>query len=215
MVLNYVDIPLLLRAESNTVANKTLETTLPPVITSLEGIKPSDADSRWQDDMVARGACTSKTCTILCGCPTSLAAAAARLGSDEFISHPTVEAAVLLSPPRQNDLGLTTDRSPESATTTPSSKAAAQTRGLVAALLREREVLPEFQPFGPEEINYKSKDTFAPFQDNPTEDKMCFIELIQIDGTPEQKAKIKAICVKHIRLFNNKLEPEPARIPPF
>ena len=44
---------------------------------------------------------------------------------------------------------------------------------------------------------------------------MYLIDLTQIDGTPEQKAKIKPICVKHIKLFNNKLGPEPARIPPF
>ena len=84
----------------------------------------------------------------------------------------------MLSPPQQNDLGVTTDRSPELATPTLSSKAPAQTRGLVAALLREREELPEVQPFGPEEIDYKSKDTCAPFQDNPTEDKMYLIDLI-------------------------------------
>ena len=107
MVLNHVEVPLLLQAVSNTVANKTLPKTLPPVITSLEGTKPSDADSRWQDDMAARGACTSKTCTTSCGCPTSLAAAAATLDFDVFILHPTVEAAVLMSPPRQNDLGVT------------------------------------------------------------------------------------------------------------
>lgn len=164
---------------------------------------------------MARGACTSKTCTASCGCPTGSAAAAAELVLDEFTVHSTVEAAVLLSPPRHSDLGLTTDRSPELATPTPSSKAPAQTRGLVAALLREREELPEVQPFGPEEIDYKSKNTFAPFQDNPTEDKMYLIDLIHIDGTPEQIAKIRAICVKHIKLFNNKLGPEPARIPPF
>ena len=121
MVKNQVDAPLLLEAESDTVTSIT-DPTLPPVITSLEGIKPSDADSRWQDDLVARGACTSKTCTTPCGCPTSLAAEAARLDSDEFILHPTVEAAVLLSSPRQGDFGLTTDRSPEVGTPTPSSK---------------------------------------------------------------------------------------------
>ena len=163
----------LLRAEADHVITDTPQNNsdvqnIPPVITSLDGIKLSDADSRWQDDLMARGACASKTCTASCGCPTSLAAAAAQLVLDEFTVHPTVEAAVLLSPPRQGDLGLTTDRSPEVATPTPSSKAPAQTRCLVAALLREREELPEVQPFGPEEIDYNSKDTFAPFQDNPT-----------------------------------------------
>ena len=81
LVFNHVDVPLMLEAESDTVTSIT-DSSLPPVITSLEGIKPSDAASRWQDNMVARGACTSKTCTTSCGCPTSLAAAAARLDSD-------------------------------------------------------------------------------------------------------------------------------------
>ena len=36
---------------------------------------------------------------------------------------------------------------------------------------------------------------------------MYLINLIQIDGTPEQIAIIKAICVKHMKLFNNKLGP--------
>ena len=44
---------------------------------------------------------------------------------------------------------------------------------------------------------------------------MYLIDLIQIDGTPEQIAIIKAICVKHIKLFNNKLGPEHAQISPF
>ena len=117
MVINQVDVPLLLEAESDTVTSIT-DPHLPPVITSLEWTKPSDADSRWQDDLVARGACTSKTCTTSCGCLTSLTAAAATLDSGEFTLHPTVEAAVFLSPPREGDLGLTTDRSPEVATPT-------------------------------------------------------------------------------------------------
>ena len=74
MVINQVDVPLLIEAESDTVTSTT-NPTLPSVITSLEGTKPSDANSRWQDNLVARGACTSKTCTTSCGCPTSLAAA--------------------------------------------------------------------------------------------------------------------------------------------
>ena len=109
MVINQVDVPLLLEEELDIVTSIT-DPTIPPVITSLEGTKPSDADSRRQDDLVARGACTSKTCTTSCGCPASLAAAAARLDPDEFTLHPTVEAAVLLSPPRRNDLGVTTDK---------------------------------------------------------------------------------------------------------
>ena len=44
---------------------------------------------------------------------------------------------------------------------------------------------------------------------------MYLIDLMQIDGTPQQIAIIKAIYVKHIKLFNNKLGPEPARIPRF
>ena len=46
MVINQMDVPLLLEAESDTVTSIT-DPTLPPVITSLEGTKPLDADSRW------------------------------------------------------------------------------------------------------------------------------------------------------------------------
>ena len=41
MVINQVDVPLLLELESDTVTSIT-DPTLPPVITSLEGTKPSD-----------------------------------------------------------------------------------------------------------------------------------------------------------------------------
>ena len=50
MVVNHVDVPLMLEAESDTVTSTT-DPTLPPVITSLEGIKPSDTDRRWQDNV--------------------------------------------------------------------------------------------------------------------------------------------------------------------
>ena len=65
--------------------------------------------------------------------------------------------------PRQSGLGLTYDRDPELATPVSPTIAPQQTRGFVAALLREKENLPKVQPFGPEEIDYMSKDTFAPF----------------------------------------------------
>jgi putative transposase len=85
----------------------------------------------------------------------------------------------------------------------------------VTALLRESEVFPEVQPFGPEGIDYKSKDTFAPFQDNLNQDEMYIIDMIQIEGSPAEISDIRQICIKHIHLFQNELGPEPARIPPF
>ena len=51
MVLHHVEVPLMLNAESDTVTSITIPT-LPPVITSLEGIKPSDTDSRWLEVLV-------------------------------------------------------------------------------------------------------------------------------------------------------------------
>ena len=42
---------------------------------------------------------------------------------------------------------------------------------------------------------------------------MYLIDLIQIEFTPEQIARIKTICVQHIKLFNNKLGPEPVALP--
>ena len=58
--------------------------------------------------------------------------------------------------------------------------------------------------------NYKSKDAFAPFQDNPNENSIYLIDLIHIDETPTEIAEIKAICIKHKSLFKNELGPEPA-----
>ena len=87
----------------------------------------------------------------------------------------------------------------------------------MATLLREEnEDLPEVRSFRDKEgIDYKSKDTFAPFQDNSNEDSMYLIDSIHIDGTPTEIAEIKSICIKHKSLFKNELGPEPARIPPF
>ena len=80
--------------------------------------------------------------------------------------------------------------------------------------LERRKISLRLNPFGPEEIDYKSKDTFAPFQPAP-DDPVYIIDLIHIEGSPVEIANIRAICVKHIGLFKNELGQEPARIPPF
>ena len=184
-------------------------------INDSEGLKPSSTDNQRQDNLVTRGACTNKRCTSSCGCQTSSMAAAIELDSVESALLPKDVAAPMLPPLRQSGLGLNTDRVPELATPGSSPKAPAQTRGYVAALLREREDSSEAQPFGPEGIDYKSKDTFAPFQDITDKDETYLVDLIQIAGTPAQVAKIRAICLKRKKLFKNELGPEPARIPPF
>ena len=120
----------------------------------------------------------------------------------------------MLPLPRQNGSGVKTKRRKRVATLTPSSITPTETYGIAAALLGEEdEDLPEVRPFRDKEgIDYKSKDTFAPFQDK---DSMYLIDLIHIDGTPTEIAEINAICIKHNSLFKNELGPEPARIPPF
>ena len=65
-----------------------------------------------------------------------------------------------------------------------------------------------------EGIDYKSKDSLAPFQDDPKDD-MSLIDLIHIEGTSAQIEEIKAICLRYKKLFRNELGPEPARTPPF
>ena len=127
-------------------------------------------------------------------------------------------AVPMLPPLRQSGLGLNADRVPELANPVSSPKTSVQTRGYVAAQLRERENSSQrekAQPFGPNGIDYKSKDTFAPFQDITDKDETYLVDLIQIAGTPAQVAKIRAICLKRKKLFKNGLGPEPARIPPF
>ena len=119
-----------------------------------------------------------------------------------------------MTSPRQDGLELTRDREKEVAIQISPSITPPQTYDFVAALLREKEYLPEAQPFGPEEIDYKSKDTFAPFMLS-THTSTDIIDLIHIEGTHEEIARIREICVKHIVLFKNELGPEPARIPPF
>lgn len=111
------------------------------------------------------------------------------------------------APPRQSDLGLTPNRVEEVATPISSSTTPAQTQGLVAALLRENENLSEAQPFGPEGIDYKSKDTFTPFQTPSPDEPENLIDLIVIEGTALQVKLIRAICVKHI-MMNLGLNPQ-------
>ena len=119
-----------------------------------------------------------------------------------------------MTSPRQDGLELTRDREKEVAIQISPSITPPQTYGFVAALLREKEYLPESQLFGPEEIDYKSKDTFAPFMPSK-QTSTDIIDLIHIEGTHDIIARIPKICVKHIVLFKNERGPEPARIPPF
>ena len=142
-------------------------------------------------------------------------AAAKELDSVESALLPKDVAVPMLPSLRQSCLGLNADRVPELANPVSSPKTSVQTRGYVAAQLREREDSSEAQPFGPEGLDYKSKDTFAPFQDITDKDETYLVDLMQIAGTPAQVAKIRAICLKRKKLFKNELGPEPARIPPF
>ena len=189
--------------------------TLPSAIYDSTGLKPSSTDNRRQDNLVSRGACTKQRCTSSCGCQTGSTAAAVGLESVESTLLPEDVAAPMLLPLGQGGLGLNTDRGPELAPPASSPRTPAQTRGYVAALIREREDSSEAQPFGPEGIDYKSKDTFAPFQETKNTDETYLVDLIHIAGTPTQIAKIRAICLRRKKLFKNELGPEPARIPPF
>ena len=186
----------------------------PPAVIDLEGRKPSDTDSLEQSDLVSRGACNHKECTSSCGCSqvrVTAVAVSVQIGSTLQNSE---EPTTHLVHPRQSGLGLTHDRDPELATPVSPTITPQQTRGFVAALLREKENLPEAQPFGPEGIDYMSKDTFAPFL--PTEDCPTYvIDLIHVEGSPTEIANIREICARHIGLFKNELGPEPARIAPF
>ena len=188
----------------------------PPSISSdPKGLKPSSADNQRQDNLMSRGACKKKRCTSSCGCQKNSTAALVEKGSVESTLLPKVAATPVLLPLGQSSTGLNTDRGAKLATSTSSTMAPAQTRGYVAALLSGHEESPEVQPFGPEEIDYKSKDTFAPFQDNSNTDETYLVDLIQIAGSPVQIANIRAICLKRKKLFRNTLGPEPARNPPF
>ena len=186
----------------------------PPVISDLEGEKPSNTDNPRQGDMVSGGACTHKNCTSTYGCSQIRVAAATDPVQDGSVLQVCEKSTTHLTSPRQDGLELTLDREKEVAIQISPSITPPQTYGFVAALLREKEYLPEAQPFGPEEIDYKSKDTFAPFMLS-THTSTDIIDLIHIEGTHEEIARIRAICVKHIVLFKNELGPEPARIPPF
>ena len=163
---------------------------------------------------MSRGARTHENCTSSCGCSQLRVAAVAEAVHVGSILQECVESTTPLTLPRQNGLELTLDREKEVATPISPATTPPQTRGFVAALLREKENLPEVQPFGPEGIDYESKDTFAPFMPSP-HTPAYIIDLIHIEGSPTEIVRIRGICEKHIGLFKNELGPEPARIPPF
>ena len=90
----------------------------------------------------------------------------------------------------------------------------AQTSRPVAALIQEVEQLLELKDFGDEGIDYDKKDMFAPFRKAPVGD-IDIIDKITICGSDEQKARIKALCVKYKKIFSDELDSTPCDIPPF
>ena len=186
----------------------------PPVNNDLDGRKSSDTDNLRQDGLMSGGACTHKNCTSTFGCSQIRVAAATDPVQDGSVLQVCERSTTHLTSPRQDGLELTRDREKEVAIPISPSISLPQTYGFVTALLSEQEYLPEAQPFGPEEIDYKSKDTFAPIMPSK-HTSTDIIDLIHIEGTHDEIAQIRAICVKQIVLFKNELGPEPARIPPF
>jgi hypothetical protein len=187
----------------------------PPVPRNEEGQNPSVTSRLRQINFVDRGTCTNKCGTIPCGCATLSAAAAVDQVIVGSILQVMEEPTLVSTSPRQDSSEPPLVRVLEPATPNSPIRSPPQTHGYVAALLRENESHPEAQPFGPEGIDYKLKDTFAPFQKPSPEEPAYLIDLITIVGTPPQIARIRQICVNHIGLFKNELGPEPAKIPPF
>ena len=139
---------------------------------------------------------THKNCTSTYGCSQIRVAAATDPVQDGSVLQVCEKSTTHLISPRQDGLELTLDGEKEVAIQISPSITPSQTYGFVAALLREKEYLPEAQPFGPEEIDYKSKDTFAPFMPSK-HTSTDIIDLIHIVGTHEEIARIREICVKH------------------
>ena len=100
-------------------------------------------------------------------------------------------------------------------TATPSTivLAPAQTDRPVAALLRELEQLLGVDDFGDEEIDYNSKDMFAPFRAPKGRDDP--IAKITIEGSPKLQQQIKELCYVYKDIFSDKLDSRPAMLTPF
>ena len=160
----------------------------PLVNKDLDGEKPSNTDNLRQGDLVSEGACTHKNCISTYGCSQIQAAAANDRAQDGSVLQVCERSTTHLASPRQDGLELTLDREKEVAIQISPSITPPQTYGFVAALLREKEYLPEAQPFGPEEIDYKSKDTFAPFMPSK-QTSTDIIDLIHIEGTHDEIAR--------------------------
>jgi hypothetical protein len=75
---------------------------LPPAIYDSEGLKPSAAHNRWQDNLAVGGACTKPGCTSSCGCPKVSIAAAMEVPSGESSLLSTVVSTPMLAHPRQS-----------------------------------------------------------------------------------------------------------------
>ena len=129
------------------------------------------------------------------GCSQIRVAAATDPVQDGSVLQVYEKSTTHFTSPRQDGLELTLDGEEEVAIQISPSITPPQTYGFVAALLREKEYFPEAQPFGPEEIDYKSKDTFAPFMLS-THTSTDIIDLIHIEGTHEEIARIRELCVK-------------------
>ena len=91
--------------------------------------------------------------------------------------------------------------------------APAQTDRSVAALLREPEQLLGVDDFGDEEIDYNTKDMFAPFRTPKGKDDP--IVRITIEGSPELQKQIKELCYAYKHIFSDKLDSRPAMLTPF
>jgi hypothetical protein len=87
--------------------------------------------------------------------------------------------------------------------------------GFVATLLRQSEQHHEVQTVD-DEIDDEKADSFAAFLPPDTaSEPVDFISLITFEGDEELQRKCKALCRRYVHLFSDKLNAEPADIPPF
>ena len=115
----------------------------PPVNNDLDGGNPSNTDNLRQGDVVSGGACTHKNCTSTIGCSHIRVAAATDPVQDGSVLQVCEKSTTHLTSPLQDDLELTLDREKKVAIQISPSITPPQTYGFVAALLREKEYLPE------------------------------------------------------------------------
>ena len=85
----------------------------------------------------------------------------------------------------------------------------------LAALLRQTEQLLEINEFGDENIDYNTKDMFAPFRDETKDKTADPLDKITISGSPDQQQRIRALCEKYRHIFKDELDATPAKLTPF